>query len=86
MSRRPGASIRIDPNSGPAAIAVGGDGAVWLTDTEANNVTRVDPTGLITPIAVGNGPTGIAVDDGGVWVADSLDDTRRADRPGARNR
>ena len=35
---------------------------------------RVDPTGLPTPIAVGNGPTGIAVGEGGVWVVDSLDD------------
>jgi YVTN family beta-propeller protein len=64
---------RIDPNSGPAAIALGA-GAVWVTDSDADNVTRVDPTGLTTPIAVGNGPTGIALGDGGVWVADSLDD------------
>ena len=35
---------------------------------------RVDPTGLLTPIAVGHGPTGIAVGEGGVWVVDSLDD------------
>ena len=64
----------VDPESGPAAIAAGADGAIWLTDTEADNVTRVDPTGLLTTIAVGNGPIGIAVDQGGVWVADSLDD------------
>ena len=30
--------------------------------------------GLPTPIPVGNGPTGIAVGEGGVWVAYSLDD------------
>ena len=35
----------LDPNSGPAAIALG-DGAIWLVDTEGDNVTRVDPTGL----------------------------------------
>ena len=64
---------QLDPNSGPAAIALG-DGATWVTDTAANNVTRIDPTGLLTAIAVGNGPTGIAAGDGGVWVADSLDD------------
>jgi peptide/nickel transport system substrate-binding protein len=34
----------------------------------------VDPSGLLTPIAVGNGPTGIAVGEGGVWVIDSLDE------------
>jgi YVTN family beta-propeller protein len=67
-------AARIDPNSGPAAIALG-DGAVWVTDTDANNVTRVDRNGRLTPIAVGNGPTGIGVGAGGVWVANSLDDT-----------
>jgi YVTN family beta-propeller protein len=64
---------KVDPNSGPSGIGVGA-GAVWMTDSEADNVTRVDPTGLLTPITVGNGPAGIAVDSGGVWVADSLDD------------
>ena len=65
---------RIDPNTGPAAIDIG-DGALWVTDTFSDNVTRVDPTGFATPIAVGGGPSGIAVGEGGVWVADSLDDT-----------
>ena len=63
---------QVDPNAGPTGIDVG-DGAVWVTDSEANNVTRVDPTGLLTSIAVGNGPSGIAVGAGAVWVADSLD-------------
>ena len=63
---------QVDPNAGPTAIAVDND-AVWLTDSEANNVTRIDPTGLQTPTAVGNGPSGIAVGAGGVWVADSQD-------------
>ena len=49
-------------------------GVYGLTDSEGGNVIRVDPTGLLTPIAVGNGPSGIAVGEGGVWVADSLDD------------
>ena len=62
-----------DPNASPAGIAIG-DGAVWLTDSEADNVVRVDPTGLLTPIAVGSGPTAITVGAGGVWVVDSLDD------------
>jgi YVTN family beta-propeller protein len=65
---------QVDPNAGPAAVAIGADGAVWMTDTSGDNVTRVDPTGLLTPVAVGNGPSGIAVGGGGVWVADSLDD------------
>ena len=48
---------QVDPNAGPTGIDVA-DGAVWVTDSEANNVTRVDPTGLLTSIAVGNGPSG----------------------------
>ena len=64
---------QLDPNASPAGIALGG-GAIWLTDTEANNVVRIDPTGLLTPIPVGNAPTGITVGAGGVWVVDSLDD------------
>ena len=65
---------RHDPNAGPTGIALGADGAVWVTDNDADNVTRVDPTGLVSPIAVGHGPSGIAVGEGGVWVADTLDD------------
>ena len=64
---------QLDPNASPAGIAVGG-GVIWLTDPEAGNVVRVDPSGLLTPITVGDAPAGIAVGGGGVWVADSLDD------------
>jgi len=65
---------RIDPNASPAGVAVTDDGAVWLTDSEADEVVRVDPTGLLTSIPVGNTPTAIAAGAGGVWVVDSLDD------------
>ena len=64
---------RVDPNASPAGIAIG-EGATWLTDTDANNVVRVDSSGLLTSIGVGDAPTGIAVGAGGVWVVDSLDD------------
>lgn len=63
---------RVDPNSGPTGIAIG-SGAIWITDGEAGNVIRVDPTGLLNTIPVGHGPSGIAVGDGGVWVADTGD-------------
>jgi YVTN family beta-propeller protein len=66
---------RLDPNASPAGIAITGDGAIWLTDSEADDVVRVDPTGLPTPIPVGNTPTSIAAGAGAVWVVDSLDDT-----------
>ena len=64
----------IDPNAGPTAIAVGGD-AVWVADSDAGTVTRVDPTELLTPIRVGGSPSAIAVGAGGVWVANRSDDT-----------
>jgi YVTN family beta-propeller protein len=64
----------VDPNATASGVAVG-EGAVWLTDTDAGNVIRVDPTGLVKPIPVGNGPTAIAAGEGGVWVVDSLNET-----------
>lgn len=66
---------RFDPSSSPAGIAITGDGAVWLTDSEADEVVRVDRTGLRTDIPVGNTPTSIAAGAGGVWVVDSLNDS-----------
>jgi YVTN family beta-propeller protein len=65
---------RLDPNSGPTGIDLAADGAVWVTDNDADNVTRVDATGARSPIAVGHFPSGIAIGAGGVWVADSGDD------------
>jgi YVTN family beta-propeller protein len=75
---------QLDPNATPAGIALG-DGAIWLTDSEADNVVRVDPTGLLTPIAVGNAPGAITVGGGGVWVVDSLDDSVVRVDPGRRS-
>jgi peptide/nickel transport system substrate-binding protein len=48
-------------------------------------VVRVDQTGLLTAIAVGSGPTAIAVGAGGVWVVDSLDDAVVRIDPGSRS-
>jgi ABC-type transport system substrate-binding protein/DNA-binding SARP family transcriptional activator/streptogramin lyase len=64
---------QIDPNTSPSAIAAGA-GALWLPNTDADTVTRVDPTGLRTTIPVGRGPAAVAVGEGAVWVVDSLDD------------
>ena len=75
----------IDPNAGPSGIAVTDDGAVWLTDSEADDVVRVDPTGLLTSIPVGNGPTSIAAGAGAVWVIDSLDDAVVRINPNSRS-
>jgi YVTN family beta-propeller protein len=75
LSARSGRVLRrIDPNAGPSRIAIAPD-AIWLTDGGARTVVRLDPTGLLTPIAVGHGPEGIAVGAGAVWVTDTLDDS-----------
>jgi YVTN family beta-propeller protein len=74
----------LDPSASPSGIAIG-EGAIWLTDNEADNVVRVDPTGALTPVGVGNGPTGVTVGGGGVWVVDSLDDAVVRIDPDARS-
>ena len=66
---------RVDPNATTLSGVAIGEGAVWLTDTDAGNVIRVSPSGLVEPIPVGNGPTAIAAGAGGVWVVDSLNET-----------
>src|SRR5262249_38973155 len=65
---------RIDPNTSPTAVAAGAD-ALWLPNSDADTVTRMDATGLGTSIPVGRGPAAVAVGDGGVWVVDALDDS-----------
>jgi YVTN family beta-propeller protein len=74
---------RVDPSSSPSSIAIGA-GGVWVADGGANSVTRIDPTGLQTPIPVGNGPTAVATGAGGVWVVDSLDNAVVRIDPGTR--
>ena len=64
---------------GPSALTVGG-GFVWVADTLAGTVARIDPRangGQVVgkPIRVGNGPSGIAYGLGAVWVANSVDRT-----------
>jgi len=73
----------IDPNSGTSAIALD-PSATWITDTYANTVTRIDSTGLLDAIPVGNQPSGIAIGDSGIWIADALDDTVVRIDPGTR--
>jgi YVTN family beta-propeller protein len=67
-------TAQVDPNAAPQGIDVGA-GAVWATDSEADNVTRVDPTGVTSPLAVGHNPSGIAVGADAVWVADTGDNS-----------
>ena len=60
----------------PARIAFGA-GYAWVTSTDADTLTRIDPATAqpATIQDVGDGPLGVAADPSGVWVANSLDGT-----------
>jgi YVTN family beta-propeller protein len=59
----------------PSGVAAGA-GAVWVTATDDNTVTRIEPsTNTPTSIAVGRAPVGVAYGAGSVWVANSDDGT-----------
>lgn len=83
---------RLDPATGtvvsdqsvgaqPSGIAVAPDGSIWVTNTTAGTVSRLDPTGtsvVQTIQQVGTDPTGIAISPASaavgansIWVADS---------------
>jgi YVTN family beta-propeller protein len=66
---------RIRISSGAGAIA-GVEDATWVTVPRDNTIWRIGLEGTITATtAVGTRPTGIAVGEGAVWVANSLDGT-----------
>ena len=70
---------QVDPEAGPAGVAAG-NGGIWLTDSFANTLTRIDRVGRRRVVPVGPGPGGVAVGAGAVWVADALgDDLTRVD-------
>jgi YVTN family beta-propeller protein len=49
---------------------------VWVTNNGDDTVTRIDAGSLNTTIIeTGNGPKGVAVGAGAVWVADSIAST-----------
>ena len=68
-----------------SAIAVGaspggvtaGEGAIWVANTDANSVSRIDPrTNTVSQvIQVGGGPAAVAAGGGAVWVTNGLDGT-----------
>jgi peptide/nickel transport system substrate-binding protein len=63
----------------PSAIAVDSTGRLWVANDGDGTVSWLDPAAAARPllgtIRVGNGPVGIAVGLGSVWVANRLDDT-----------
>ena len=65
----------------PGGITAGG-GFIWVTDTQSDSVTKVDPEtqAAVDTIDVGGDPTGIAWGDGSIWVVESNDaDVARID-------
>ena len=65
----------------PGGITAGG-GFIWVTDTQGDSVTKVDPAthAAVDTIDVGGDPTGIAWGDGSIWVVESNDaDVARID-------
>lgn len=63
-------ATQFDPPSSPTDVVVG-LGSVWVSDSTADAVYRIDPdTGAVrAEIAVSGGPTSLAVAGGAVWVA-----------------
>jgi sugar lactone lactonase YvrE len=54
---------------GPDELAVGA-GAVWVAESRAQRLTRIDPrTGATTSVRVGPNPDGVAVAFGSIWVS-----------------
>jgi streptogramin lyase len=70
----PAASYPVGNN--PYGVAIDAQGNVWVSNYGSNNVTELNPAGiLLNTYAVGNGPRGIAIDPfGNVWVANSGSD------------
>ena len=58
----------------PASVLASSDDAIWLTSYPGNSLTRIDPvadraTGTVSLAPAGQGPIGVTVYDGFVWVA-----------------
>jgi YVTN family beta-propeller protein len=61
--------VQIPVGDEPTSVAFGA-GGVWVTNTTAGTVSRIDPaTNDVETIDVGNAPAGIAVYRGLVWVS-----------------
>jgi virginiamycin B lyase len=65
------------PNSFPAMITAGPDGALWFTETQGNQIGRITATGVVTEYPVptpSSHPYGItAGPDGALWFAEGGD-------------
>ena len=64
------------PVTSPTAVTSGA-GAVWVTNTAAGTVDRIDPATrtIRQTVPVDNGPSGVAFGDGSIWVTNGLSGT-----------
>jgi YVTN family beta-propeller protein len=65
-----GDTVQIPVEAGASAIATGAD-SIWVTDTTAGTISRIDPATneAVARIETGNAPTGIVFADGLIWVS-----------------
>jgi YVTN family beta-propeller protein len=68
------AAAAVPVGASPGAMAAG-EGAVWVANTQSDDVSRIDPrTDTVRQtIQVRGGPAGVAVGGGAVWVTNGLD-------------
>jgi YVTN family beta-propeller protein len=73
-----GGAIRVVLPLGTSPTAVtAGDGAVWVANSNAGTVSRIDPAtrAVVQTIQAGAAPTAIAVGAGAVWVTNNYGET-----------
>jgi len=61
-----------------------GSNAVWFAASSRQTLSKLDPQSLAVTqtLAVGKGPSGVAIGEGAVWVANSRDGTVSRIDPG----
>ena len=69
-------AAQIPVGAAPAGVAAGPD-AIWVTNTDDQTVSRIEPrtNAVVQTLRVGAGPAGIAIGAGAVWVVNALDGT-----------
>jgi YVTN family beta-propeller protein len=74
---RSGRLVRATQLAGAPGSVTGGDGSVWVADTGADEVLRLDPgSGVeVDQIPVGGEPGSIASGGGAIWVASTVGST-----------
>jgi hypothetical protein len=69
------ATITSDLFQEPSDLALGADGNLWVVDAQAEQVLRIDPEGMVTPLASNTAfyrPRGLGLDPAGnIYVADT---------------